>query len=98
MHFTPFVSLSLHTPQHVVVFTLRTDFSATYHPTVIQFCLFQMEIEYGVSEDSSTVLRGTFLELKSYFDQKFSHLKRELSDDQARSSSSLAKKLSLKQT
>ena len=45
------------------------------------------------TEPSSAVTEGSFLDLKSYFHQKFSYLKRELSDDQAKSSSSLAKKL-----
>ena len=36
---------------------------------------------------------GSFEELRSYFDKKISHLKRELSDDQLKSSSSLVKKL-----
>ena len=36
---------------------------------------------------------GSFEDSKSYFDQTFSHLKRELSDDQLKSSSSLVKKL-----
>ena len=44
-------------------------------------------------EEPSTVSLGTFDDLKAYFDQKFSLLKRELSNDQVKSSSSLAKKL-----
>ena len=44
-----------------------------------------------VSEDSSTGFVGTFDDLRAY--RKFSHLKRELSDDQAESSFSLVKKL-----
>ena len=35
----------------------------------------------------------SFDDLRAYFDQKFSHLKGEFSDDQARSSPSLVKKL-----
>ena len=45
-----------------------------------------------VGEEDPKVI-GSFEDLKSYFDQKFSHLKRELSDDQLKSSSSLVKKL-----
>ena len=43
-------------------------------------------------EDPKVISVGSFEDLKSYFDQKFSHLKRELSDDQLKSSSSLVKK------
>jgi hypothetical protein len=45
------------------------------------------------SENSNVVSVGSFDDLGAYFDQKFSHLKRELSDDQVKSSSSLVKKL-----
>ena len=44
-------------------------------------------------EDPKVISVGSFEDLRSYFDQKFSHLKRELSDDQLKSSSSLVKKL-----
>lgn len=46
-----------------------------------------------VSEDSSAGFVGSFEDLRAY--QKFSHLKHELSDDQAKSSFSLS---SLKRT
>ena len=44
-------------------------------------------------EDPKAISAGTLEDLRSYFDQKFSHLKRELSEDQLKSSSSLVKKL-----
>ena len=44
-------------------------------------------------EDPKAISAGTVEDLRSYFDQKFSHLKRELSEDQLKSSSSLVKKL-----
>ncbi|KAL9958766.1 hypothetical protein ACROYT_G035824 [Oculina patagonica] len=44
-------------------------------------------------EDPKVISAGTLEDLRSYFDQKFSHLKRELSEDQLKSSSSLVKKL-----
>lgn len=44
-----------------------------------------------VSEYSSAGFVGSFEDLRAY--QKFSHLKHELSDDQAKSSFSLVKKL-----
>ena len=44
-------------------------------------------------EDPKVISVGSFEDLRSYFDKKFSHLKRELSDDQLKSSSSLVKKL-----
>ena len=44
-------------------------------------------------EDPKVISVGSFEDLRSYFDQKFSHLKRELSDNQLKSSSSLVKKL-----
>ena len=47
----------------------------------------------GNSTEPSAVTEGSFLDLKSYFHQTFSYLKRELSDDQVKSSFSLAKKL-----
>ena len=59
-------------------------------------------ITYSCSlEDSSLPIRrwgfagsiGSFEDLRANFDLKFSHLRRELSDDQARPSSSLVKKL-----
>jgi len=40
-------------------------------------------------EEPNVVSLGTFDDLKAYFDQKFSQLKGELSDDQVKSSSSL---------
>ena len=43
-------------------------------------------------EDPKVISVGSFEDLRSYFDE-FSHLKRELSDDQLKSSSSLVKKL-----
>ena len=44
-------------------------------------------------EDPKVISVGSFEDLRSYFDQKFSHLKRQLSDNQLKSSSSLVKKL-----
>ena len=44
-------------------------------------------------EDPNVISVGPFEDLRSYFDEKFSHLQRELSDDQLKSSSSLVKKL-----
>ena len=44
-------------------------------------------------EDPKVISVGSFEDLRSYFDQTFSHLKRELSDDQLKSSSPLVKKL-----
>ncbi|CAH3172732.1 unnamed protein product, partial [Porites lobata] len=44
-------------------------------------------------EDPKVISVGSFEDLRSYFDLKFSHLKRELSDDQLKLSSSLVKKL-----
>ena len=44
-------------------------------------------------EDPKVISVGPFEDLRSYFDEKFSHLQRELSDDQLKSSSSLVKKL-----
>jgi len=44
-------------------------------------------------EDPKIISVGSFEDLRSYFDQKFLHLKCELSDDQLKSSSSLVKKL-----
>ena len=44
-------------------------------------------------EDPKVISVGSFEHLRSYFDQKFSHLKHELSDNQLKSSSSLVKKL-----
>ncbi|KAL9960191.1 hypothetical protein ACROYT_G033610 [Oculina patagonica] len=44
-------------------------------------------------EVPKAISAGTLEDLRSYFDQKFSHLKRELSEDQLKSSSSLVKKL-----
>ena len=44
-------------------------------------------------EDPKAISARTLEDLRSYFDQKFSHLKRELSEDQLKSSSSLVKKL-----
>ena len=55
-------------------------------------CLLIMSDKEGV-EDPKVISVGSFEDLRSYFDQKFSHLKRELSDDQLKSSSSLVKKL-----
>jgi len=45
------------------------------------------------AEDPKVISVGSFEDLRSYFDQKFSHLKHELSDVQLKSSSSLVKKL-----
>ena len=55
-------------------------------------CLLIMSDKEGV-EDPKVISVGSFEDLRSYFDQKFSPLKRELSDDQLKSSSSLVKKL-----
>ena len=55
-------------------------------------CLLIMSDKEGM-EDPKVVSVGSFEDLRSYFDQKFTHLKRELSDDQLKSSSSLVKKL-----
>ena len=56
------------------------------------FCLLIMSDKKG-EEDPKVISVGSFEDLRSYFGQKFSHLKRELSDDQLKSSSSLVKKL-----
>ena len=56
------------------------------------FCLFIMSDKKG-EEDPKVISVGSFEDLRSYFDEKFSHLNRELSDDQLKSSSSLVKKL-----
>ena len=55
------------------------------------FCLLIMSDKEG-EEDPKVISVGSFEDLRSYFDQKFSHLKRELSDDQLKSSSYLVKK------
>ena len=55
-------------------------------------CLLIMSDKEGV-EDPKVVSVGSFEDLRSYFDQKLTHLKHELSDDQLKSSSSLVKKL-----
>ena len=44
-------------------------------------------------EKPNIISLDTFDDIKAYFDQKFSHLKCKLSNDQVKSSSSLAKKL-----
>ena len=44
-------------------------------------------------EERNIVCLGTLDDLKAYLDQTFLHLKRELSDDEVKASSSLAKKL-----
>ena len=44
-------------------------------------------------KDPKVISVGSLEDLRAYLDQKFSHLKRELSDDQLKSSSSLVKKL-----
>ena len=46
-----------------------------------------------VSEDVDAGSIGSFGDLRAYFDQRFSNLKRELLNDQTKSSSSLVKKL-----
>ena len=56
------------------------------------FCLLIMSDKEG-QEDPKVISVGSSEGLRSYFDQNFSHLKRELSDDQLKSSSSLVKKL-----
>ena len=56
------------------------------------FCLLIMSDKKG-EEDPKVISVGSFEDLRSCFDQKFSHLKGELSDDQLKSSSSLVKKL-----
>ena len=56
------------------------------------FWLFIMSDKEG-EEDPKVISVGSFEELRSYFDQTLSHLKRELSDDQLKPSSSLVKKL-----
>ena len=66
-------------------------FSAFNRPS-LSFCLFIMSDKDG-EEDPKAISAGTLEDLRSYFDQKFSHLKRELSEDQLKSSSSLVKKL-----
>ena len=66
-------------------------FSAFNRPS-LSFCLFIMSDKEG-EEDPKVISAGTLEDLRSYFDQKFSHLKRELSEDQLKSSSSLVKKL-----
>ena len=43
------------------------------------------------SEDNNSASIGSFEDLRAYFAQKFSHLKRELLNDQAKFSSSLVK-------
>ena len=65
------------------------QFSAFNRPSP-SFWLFIMSDKEG-EEDPKVI--GSFEDLKPYFDQKFSHLKRELSDNQLKSSSSLVKKL-----
>jgi len=52
-----------------------------------------MPKDVEVLEDANTGSIRSFEDLRAYFDRKFSHLKCELSDDQAKSSSSLVKKL-----
>ena len=57
------------------------------------FCLLITSDKKG-EEDPKVISVGSFEDLRSYFDQKFQFtLKRELSDDQLKSSSSLVKKL-----
>ena len=57
-------------------------------------CLLIMSDKEGEEDPKGTSV-GSFEDLRSYFDQKFSHLKREPSDNQLKSSSSLVKKLKI---
>ena len=66
-------------------------FSA-FNRSSLSFCSYIMSDKEG-EVDPKLISGGSFDDLRAYFDQKFSHLKRELSDDQVKSSSSLVKKL-----
>ena len=61
-------------------------------PFIDRRLVFIMSVQDG-ERDPTAISVGSFEDLRAYFDQKFSHLKRELSDDQLKSSSSLVKKL-----
>ena len=54
------------------------------------FCLLIMSDKEG-EEDLKVISVGSFEDLRSSFDKKIAHLKRELSDDQLKSPSSMVK-------
>ena len=64
-------------------------------PLIDRHLVFQLLIISGKEgeEDPKVISVGSFEDLMSYFDQKFSHLKPELLDNQLKSSSFLVKKL-----
>jgi len=65
---------------HVFPFTLG-QFQCLYFDRHLVSCLVIMPKDDECPEEPNIVSLGTFDDLKAYFDQKFSHLKRELSDD-----------------
>ena len=95
MFITLIVGLCLNRFTTCCVLTLGR-FSGCNRPS-LSFLLAYHADKEGV-EDPKVISVGFFEDLRSYFDQKFSHLKRELSDDQLLSSSSLVKKLKTETT